>query len=89
MNYIENVSFSLESSKLLNKRNEKALRDMGMACIQGACNGARSNDIIFKQFKKPRLSLPNGSLNATDMLEFLYAHGNLILKYLQKMEVKV
>lgn len=49
---------------------------MGMEYIQDAGNGAKSTDIIFKQFKKPRLSHPNGSLNATDMLEFLYAHGN-------------
>lgn len=52
---------------------------MGMAHIQDAGNGAKSNDIIFKQFfKKNQPSLPNGSLNATDMLGFLYAHGNLI-----------
>jgi hypothetical protein len=37
---------------MVNKRNEKAPRDMGMAFIQDAGNGARSNDIIFKQFKK-------------------------------------
>lgn len=63
---------------MLNRRNEKPPRDMGMAYIQDAGNGAKSNDIIFKQFKKPRPSFPNGSLNATDMLGFLYAHGNLI-----------
>lgn len=52
---------------------------MAMAYIQDAGNGAKSNDIIFKQFKKKNQpSLPNGSLNATDMLGFLYAHGNLI-----------
>lgn len=35
---------------MLNRRNEKSPRDMGMAYIQDAGNGAKSNDIIFKQF---------------------------------------
>lgn len=35
---------------LLNGRGEKAPRDVEVAYIQNADNGAKSNDIIIKQF---------------------------------------
>lgn len=35
---------------LLNQKDEKAPRNMGVAYAQNADNGAKSNDMIIKQF---------------------------------------